>query len=111
MAKKATKILRTVLVTGDGAGLGLEHYAAAPNSTRPAYRVVSGDLLELTKELTTALARAETRGKHRSLHFVAFDLGKIDEIPGLVQEAAPGIRSRSTGSSTMPRSASMARCR
>ena len=55
-----------------------------------------------TKSVTEAIANAK-RAKHGSLHFVSFDLGKIDEILGLVK----GLRKEfgpCSASSTMLRS-------
>jgi 3-oxoacyl-[acyl-carrier protein] reductase len=78
MAKKSAKALRTVLVTGGSRGLGL---GIAGKLAAAGYRVIAV-ARKPTRELTAAIARAE-RG---SLHFVAFDLGKIDEIPGLVRK-------------------------
>ena len=81
MAKKAAKALRTVLVTGGSRGLGL---GIAGKLAVAGYRVIAV-ARKPTKELTAAIAQAK-RGKGGSLHFVAFDLGKIDEIPGLVRK-------------------------
>ncbi len=81
MAKKAVKALRTVLVTGGSRGLGL---GIAGTLATAGYRVIAL-ARKPTKELTAAIAQAK-RGKRGSLHFVAFDLGKIDEIPGMVRK-------------------------
>jgi 3-oxoacyl-[acyl-carrier protein] reductase len=81
MAKKAAKASRTVLVTGGSRGLGL---GIAGKLAVAGYRVIAV-ARKPTKELTAAIAQAK-RGKGGSLHFVAFDLGKIDEIPGLVRK-------------------------
>ena len=78
MAKKAAKALRTVLVTGGSRGLGL---GIASKLAAAGFRVIAV-ARKPTRELTAAIARA----KRGSLHFVAFDLGKIDEIPGLVRK-------------------------
>jgi 3-oxoacyl-[acyl-carrier protein] reductase len=81
MAKKAAKSARTVLVTGGSRGLGL---GIACKLVAAGYRVIAV-ARKPTKELTGAIAQAK-RGKRGSLHFVAFDLGNIDEIPGLVRK-------------------------
>ncbi|HJY16292.1 MAG TPA: SDR family NAD(P)-dependent oxidoreductase [Xanthobacteraceae bacterium] len=81
MAKQAAKASRTVLVTGGSRGLGL---GIAGKLAVAGYRVIAV-ARKPTKELTAAIAQAK-RGKGGSLHFVAFDLGKIDEIPGLVRK-------------------------
>lgn len=81
MAKKAAKASRTVLVTGGSRGLGL---GIAGTLVGAGYRVIAV-ARKPTKELISAIAQAN-RGKGGSLHFVAFDLGKIDEIPGLVRK-------------------------
>ncbi len=80
MAKKTIKGVRTVLVTGGSRGLGL---AVAGKLAAAGYCVIAV-ARNSTKELSAAIAQAK-RGKRGSLHFVAFDLGKIDEIPGLVR--------------------------
>ncbi len=77
MAKKTIKGVRTVLVTGGSRGLGL---AVAGKLAAAGYCVIAV-ARNSTKELSAAIAQA----KRGSLHFVAFDLGKIDEIPGLVR--------------------------
>ncbi len=77
MAKKTIKGVRTVLVTGSSRGLGL---AVAGKLAAAGYCVIAV-ARNSTKELSAAIAQA----KRGSLHFVAFDLGKIDEIPGLVR--------------------------
>lgn len=81
MAKKTAKTLRTVLVTGGSRGLGL---GIAGKLAAAGYRVIAV-ARKPTKELTAAIALTK-RGKRGSLHFVAFDLGKIDEIAGLVRK-------------------------
>jgi 3-oxoacyl-[acyl-carrier protein] reductase len=83
MAKKATAQgpLRSVLVTGASRGLGL---AIAEKLTVAGYRVIAL-ARKKTNDVTAAAAAAE-RAKRGSLHFVAFDLGKIDQIPDLVRK-------------------------
>jgi 3-oxoacyl-[acyl-carrier protein] reductase len=80
MAKKPAKALRTVLVTGGSRGLGLGIAAALAAA---GYCVIAV-ARKPTKELNAAMVQAK-RGKTGALHFVAFDLGKVDEIPGLVR--------------------------
>ena len=70
---------RSVLVTGGSRGLGL---AICQKLTGSGYRVIAVARRK-NKDFTTALAQAE-RANKGALHFVPFDLGKIDEIPGLV---------------------------
>jgi 3-oxoacyl-[acyl-carrier protein] reductase len=79
--KKATEPLRTVLITGASRGLGL---GIARKLTAAGYRVIAV-ARGSNKELTAAIAEAE-RSKRGSLHFVAFDLGEVDEIPQLVRK-------------------------
>jgi len=81
MAKAAPKTVRTVLVTGASRGLGL---GIARKLVAAGYCVIAVARKPNT-ELTAAIAQAK-RGKRGSLHFVAFDLGKINEIPGLVRD-------------------------
>jgi 3-oxoacyl-[acyl-carrier protein] reductase len=81
MAKKAANSVRTVLITGGSRGLGL---GIARKLVAGGYRVIAV-ARKPSKELTAAIAQAK-RGKHGSLHFVAFDLGKTDEIPALVRD-------------------------
>jgi len=80
MAKKAVRKIRTVLVTGGSRGLGL---GIAGALAAAGYRVIAL-ARKPTKELNAAIAQAK-RGKGGALHFAAFDLGRIDEIPGLVR--------------------------
>jgi 3-oxoacyl-[acyl-carrier protein] reductase len=83
MAKKpiANGPTRSVLVTGASRGLGL---AIARKLAAAGYRVIAL-ARQKTKQVTAAAAAAE-RAKHGSLHFVAFDLGKIEQIPDLVRK-------------------------
>jgi 3-oxoacyl-[acyl-carrier protein] reductase len=79
MAKPA-KRARTILVTGASRGLGLgiaRRLAAAGHCVIALAR-------KPNKELTAAVAEVK-RGKRGALHFVSFDLGKIDEIAELVR--------------------------
>jgi 3-oxoacyl-[acyl-carrier protein] reductase len=69
-----------VLVTGGSRGLGL---GIARKLAASGYRVITV-ARKPTKELTAAIAQAK-RGKRGTLHFAAFDLGNIDEIPALVR--------------------------
>ena len=71
---------RSVLVTGGSRGLGL---AICQKLAGSGYQVIAVARRK-NKDLTAALARAE-RANKGALHFVPFDLGKIDEIPGLVR--------------------------
>ena len=71
---------RTVLVTGGSRGLGL---AIAEKLAVCGYRVIAVARRK-TKDVTAAIAPAERRNEG-TLHFVPFDLGKIDEIPALVR--------------------------
>jgi 3-oxoacyl-[acyl-carrier protein] reductase len=71
----------TVLVTGGSRGLGL---GIARQLADSGYRVVAL-ARQQTKAVTEAIA-ATKRGKRGSLHFVPFDLGKIDAIPALVKD-------------------------
>jgi 3-oxoacyl-[acyl-carrier protein] reductase len=78
MAERAT---RTVLVTGASRGLGL---AIARKLTAAGYCVIAL-ARQKTKQVKAPGAAAEG-AKPGSLHSVAFDLGKIDEIPRLVRD-------------------------
>lgn len=80
MAKTPSKAVRTVLVTGGSRGLGL---GIARKLVTAGYRVIAV-ARKPTKEFAAAVAQAK-RGQPGSLHFVAFDLGNIDEIPALVR--------------------------
>jgi 3-oxoacyl-[acyl-carrier protein] reductase len=74
------KTVRTVLVTGASRGLGL---GIARKLAGAGYGVVAL-ARQKTKQVTDAIAEAK-REKHGALHFVSFDLGRIDDIPGLVK--------------------------
>jgi 3-oxoacyl-[acyl-carrier protein] reductase len=78
--KKTATPVRNVLVTGASRGLGL---GIARKLAAAGYCVIVLARND-TKELAAAIAEAK-RGKRGSLHFVSFDLGKIDEIPELVR--------------------------
>ena len=71
--------MRNVLVTGGSRGLGL---AIAQKLAAAGYRVIAV-ARQKSKDVTAAIAQAEREGQG-ALHFVAFDLGKIEEIPTLV---------------------------
>jgi 3-oxoacyl-[acyl-carrier protein] reductase len=74
------KPIRSVLVTGGSRGLGL---AIAQKLAAAGYRVIAV-ARHKGKPVTAAIAQAE-REKAGTLHFVPFDLGRIDAIPGLVR--------------------------
>jgi 3-oxoacyl-[acyl-carrier protein] reductase len=82
MARKtmANKAPRNVLVTGASRGLGL---AIARKLVTADYRVIAL-ARQKTKDVSTAVAQAQ-RSNHGALHFVAFDLANIDEIPELIR--------------------------
>jgi 3-oxoacyl-[acyl-carrier protein] reductase len=71
---------RSVLVTGGSRGLGL---AIAQKLAAGGYRTITVARSK-SKEVTAAIEQAERGGKG-ALHFVPFDLGKIDDIPTLVR--------------------------
>jgi 3-oxoacyl-[acyl-carrier protein] reductase len=93
MARKAAAPARNVLVTGGSRGLGL---GIARKLAAAGYCVIAV-ARKPNKELLAAIAQAKRgrngksgksakSGSGGALHFVAFDLGKIDEIPALVRE-------------------------
>jgi 3-oxoacyl-[acyl-carrier protein] reductase len=75
------KAARNVLVTGASRGLGL---GIARKLASAGYSVIAL-ARQNTKQVTEAIGEAK-RGEHGALQFVSFDLGKIDEIPGLVRK-------------------------
>jgi 3-oxoacyl-[acyl-carrier protein] reductase len=77
----ADKALRNVLVTGASRGLGL---AIARKLAAADYRVIAL-ARQKTKDVSAAVAQAR-RGNHGALHFVAFDLANVGEIPALVRK-------------------------
>jgi 3-oxoacyl-[acyl-carrier protein] reductase len=74
------KAVRTVLVTGASRGLGL---GIARQLAGSGHQVIAL-ARQKSKSVTEAVADAK-RAKHGSLHFVSFDLAKVDEIPDLVK--------------------------
>jgi 3-oxoacyl-[acyl-carrier protein] reductase len=79
MVKEKPGITRSVLVTGGSRGLGL---AIAQKLVAAGYRVITVARTK-SKDVTAAMAQADRAGKGQ-LHFVPFDLGEIEKIPGLV---------------------------
>jgi 3-oxoacyl-[acyl-carrier protein] reductase len=77
----AKKVARTVLVTGASRGLGL---GIARQLASAGYRVIAL-ARQQTKSVTDAIA-ATKRARPGALHFVPFDLGKIEAIPELVKD-------------------------
>ncbi len=71
---------RSILVTGGSRGLGL---AICQRLAGSGYQVIAVARRK-NKDLTAALAQAE-RANKGALHFVPFDLGEINKIPGLVR--------------------------
>jgi 3-oxoacyl-[acyl-carrier protein] reductase len=71
---------RSVLVTGGSRGLGL---AIAQGLAGAGYDVIAV-ARKKSKEVTAAIAES-ARARQGALHFVPFDLGKIDEIPDFVR--------------------------
>ena len=80
MAEPKPAAMRNVLVTGGSRGLGL---ATARKLAAAGYCVIAV-ARQKSKDVTAAIAQAE-REQQGALHFVAFDLGEIDEIPDLVR--------------------------
>jgi len=80
MAEPKPAAMRNVLVTGGSRGLGL---AMARKLAAAGYCVIAV-ARQKSKDVTAAIAQAE-REQQGALHFVAFDLGEIDEIPDLVR--------------------------
>jgi 3-oxoacyl-[acyl-carrier protein] reductase len=80
MAKKPRKTVRAVLVTGGSRGLGL---GIAKTLAAAGFCVIAL-ARKPSKQLNAAIAQAK-RDKQGALHFVSFDLGRIDEIPELVR--------------------------
>jgi 3-oxoacyl-[acyl-carrier protein] reductase len=81
MARKPAAAARNVLVTGASRGLGL---GIARKLAAAGFCVIAV-ARKPNKELTAAIAEAK-RGKRGALHFVACDLGKIDQVPDLVRK-------------------------
>jgi 3-oxoacyl-[acyl-carrier protein] reductase len=77
----ADKAPRGVLVTGGSRGLGL---AIAQKLAAAGYRTVTVARSK-SKEVDAAIEQAGKAGAG-ALHFVPFDLGKINEIPALVRD-------------------------
>jgi len=71
---------RSVLVTGGSRGLGL---AICQKLAGAGYRVIAV-ARRTNKTMTAAMAQVE-RANQGTLHFVPCDLGRIDDIPGLVR--------------------------
>jgi 3-oxoacyl-[acyl-carrier protein] reductase len=71
---------RSVLVTGGSRGLGL---AVARGLAGAGYNVIAV-ARKKSKEVTGAITES-ARARQGALHFVPFDLGKIDEIPDFVR--------------------------
>jgi 3-oxoacyl-[acyl-carrier protein] reductase len=80
MTRDSAARARNVLVTGASRGLGL---AIARNLAAAGYCVIAV-ARKPNKDLTAAIAEAK-RGKRGALHFVSFDLGKIEDIANLVK--------------------------
>ncbi len=75
-----TEGTRRVLVTGGSRGLGL---AIAQGLAGAGYGVIAV-ARKKSKEVTAAIAES-ARARQGALHFVPFDLGRIDEIPDFVR--------------------------
>ena len=84
MAKKAAKKpaarARNILITGASRGLGL---GIARKLVGAGYCVIAV-ARKPNKELTAAIAETK-RSKPGALHFVSFDLGKVEDVPNLVK--------------------------
>jgi 3-oxoacyl-[acyl-carrier protein] reductase len=80
MLKPKPDAVRTVLVTGGSRGLGL---GIAGKLAAGGHRVIAL-ARHKSKAVTAAMSLADRAGAG-ALHFVPFDLGKIDKIPELVR--------------------------
>lgn len=76
-----SEVPRNVLVTGGSRGLGL---AIAQKLAAAGCHVIAVGRRK-NSQLAAAVAQA-ARAHQGALHFVPFDLGRIDEIPGLVRD-------------------------
>jgi 3-oxoacyl-[acyl-carrier protein] reductase len=73
--------VRNIIVTGGSRGLGL---GIAQQLAKAGYRVIA-IARKISKQLEAAIAESARAGQGE-LHFVAFDLGDIKAIPGLIQK-------------------------
>jgi 3-oxoacyl-[acyl-carrier protein] reductase len=73
--------VRNIIVTGGSRGLGL---GIAQQLAKAGYRVIA-IARKTSKQLEAAIAESARAGQGE-LHFVAFDLGDIKAIPGLIQK-------------------------
>jgi len=80
MASTDPAAMRSILVTGGSRGLGL---AVAQKLAGGGHRSIALARSK-SQELSAAMAEVEAAGQG-ALEFVAFDLGKIEEISGLVR--------------------------
>jgi 3-oxoacyl-[acyl-carrier protein] reductase len=79
-------MMRNIILTGGSRGLGL---GIARALTGAGYSVIAIARQE-TAELTSAIEEAR-RSNSGSLHFVSFDLAKIEDIPKLVRTLRTGF--------------------
>ncbi len=70
--------MRNVIVTGGSRGLGL---AIAKRLAASGYRVIA-----VARNVTPELAQAVAEAPADSLHFVAFDLGRVEDMPDMVKD-------------------------
>src|SRR5262249_12703394 len=72
--------MRNIVVTGGRPGLGL---GTAPKLTECGYSVIA-IARKMSNELAAAIADVKDSGQG-ALHFVPFDLGRIEDIPELIR--------------------------
>ena len=80
--------MHSVIVTGASRGLGL---GIARRLAGAGYRVIAVSRKE-TSQLASAMQEADPDSPG-SIHFVAFDLAKIEGFADLVKNVAEGLRS------------------
>jgi 3-oxoacyl-[acyl-carrier protein] reductase len=80
VSASANQVVRNVLVTGASRGLGL---GIARRLCAAGYRVIAVARSN-SRQVAEAIAEAQNANR-ASLHFAAFDLGRIEEIPELVK--------------------------